>query len=171
MEWPYKDGGSIPSIFKEGGVLKAQKGKVIKALGKAAETIKNTGKSVEKVSSKLKRNTMLEHSMRMFEDNKSGTFSEYNVQNFLNAKNRGNYLDRTYDGRYALNVQDVFNRQNLTGDARIKFMMSHPVKSLEAPTQTSKNTFATGTWTTWENQLDDASRSFAKKYADQFPAN
>ena len=41
MEWPFKDGGSIPSIFKEGGILKAQKGKVIKVIGKA---IKGTSK-------------------------------------------------------------------------------------------------------------------------------
>lgn len=38
MEWPYKEGGSIPSIFKDGGILKAQKGKIIKAIGEAVKS-------------------------------------------------------------------------------------------------------------------------------------
>lgn len=45
MEWPYKDGGSIPSIFKEGGILKAQNG-----LAKLFNTVKGATKTGKKLT-------------------------------------------------------------------------------------------------------------------------
>ena len=109
-----------------------------------------------------KRDTWLEHSIRMQEDSKNRAFSEYNVQNFLNAKNKRNYLDRTYDGRYTVTAYDSFNRRNAGGDQRAAFILQNPVESLGTPTNPAP---------TLPEELENAKRSFARKYASDFEKN
>ena len=110
-----------------------------------------------------KRRSDQEFSFRVLEDGKSNTFSAENVKDFVTSKNKIAYLDRTYDGRYAVRLSDSFNRRNLTGQKRVQFMLDHPTKSVIGPGMSPSTTF--------EEELNAASRKFAIKHSKDFETN
>lgn len=149
-------------------ILKLQKGKIIKQLVKytapkatemssvASKTVLGPAKAV------TKRNTALEHSIRMWEDARFGRYNPLNIEAFANAKRKSNYLDRTYDGRYIVSPEESFLRRNVGGEARVAFMLNHPVKSLDTPTNPAP---------TLQEEFDNAMRTFARKYQSDFVNN
>lgn len=168
MEWPYKDGGNIPSVFKEGGIIKAQPG-VGKAAAKVmAKAVKNTSKtsktvSVNKPSIVNGRNTKLEMAMRMRENEENDTWNANMLSGTANKNfNLSSFLDRTYDGRYVVSPTESFLRRNMGGATRKQFILSNPVTSLDTPTLPAP---------TLEDELKNAGRDFAIKYQSDFSKN
>lgn len=77
-------------------------------------------------------------------------------------RDKYNFLDRTYDGRYTVDPEEGFMRRNQGGTERAEFIRKHPVNDLNA-TNAGK--------TSIEEQINLAERNFAKKYQNDFKIN
>lgn len=70
-------------------------------------------------------------------------------------KAKDKYLSQIYKGQYTTSPEEQFVRVNNTGNDRVKWIEEHPVKELP-------------NYTTLEEQIQDASRSNANEYINNF---
>ena len=77
-------------------------------------------------------------------------------------RDKYNFLDRTYDGRYTVDPEKGFIRRNQGGIERAEFIRKHPINNLNATTAGE---------TSIEEQINSAERNFAKKYQNDFKIN